>query len=169
MAMEAYQFWKKLIVKLMLVISEGRLFKPQKCILCLGINVNINMGIILIPDDKLEEIINICSQWSVKNITTASIPNWVIIIYLQVCAPCKVVCQQNIGNPRATPDNGSVTLSPEFKRDMSLFKAFLPSFVYFECILTSIPSPPSLIYMWTTVELVWAVHGVIKYMPSPST
>ena len=53
----AFQFLKQLIVDLGLVISESKLFKPQKCILCLGINVNINAGIISIPDEKLHEII----------------------------------------------------------------------------------------------------------------
>ena len=49
-AIAAFLFLKKLIVDLGLVISESKLFEPQKCIPCLGINVDINTGIISIPD-----------------------------------------------------------------------------------------------------------------------
>ena len=41
-AIAAFLFLKKLIVDLGLVISESKLFEPQKCIPCLWINVNID-------------------------------------------------------------------------------------------------------------------------------
>ena len=55
-AIKAFQFLKNVIIKLGLVISENKLFEPQKCIPCLGINVNIETGIISIPEEKLSEI-----------------------------------------------------------------------------------------------------------------
>lgn len=62
--MEAFQFFKELIVNLGLVISEGRLFTPQTCIPCLGINVDIKKGIIYFPGEKFGEIVSVCSSWS---------------------------------------------------------------------------------------------------------
>ena len=66
-AIASFQFLKKLIVDLGLVISESKLFVPQKCIPCLGIYVDIDMGIILIPNDKLNEII---ALWLVQCLPT---------------------------------------------------------------------------------------------------
>ena len=65
-AIVAFQFLKKLIVDLGLVISESKLFIPQKCIPCLGINMDIDTGIISIPNEKLNEIIALCNTWSSK-------------------------------------------------------------------------------------------------------
>ena len=59
-AWEAFKFLKQLIVDLGLVISQGKLFEPQICIPCLGINVNVNTGIISIPDEKMLQITNKC-------------------------------------------------------------------------------------------------------------
>ena len=53
LAIEAFQFLTNLIVKLGLVISQGKLFKPQVCIPCLGIKVNVETGIISIQEEKL--------------------------------------------------------------------------------------------------------------------
>ena len=59
-AFKAFQFLKSLIITLGLVISESKLYEPQKCIPCLGINVNIETGIISIPEEKLGEIVTLC-------------------------------------------------------------------------------------------------------------
>ena len=43
-AVKAFKFLQNLIKKLGLVISEEKLFAPQNCIPCLGIDVNIKTG-----------------------------------------------------------------------------------------------------------------------------
>ena len=54
-AIAVFQFLKKLIVDLGLVISQSKLFEQQKCIPCLGINVNNNTGVISIsPRNELK-------------------------------------------------------------------------------------------------------------------
>ena len=53
-AIKALQFLKNLIIKLGLVNSENKLYEPQKFIPCLGINVNIETGIISIPEEKVK-------------------------------------------------------------------------------------------------------------------
>ena len=62
----SFRFWQNLIQKLGLVISVEKLFAPQNCIPCLGINVNIETGIISIPGAKLTEIIALCKAWNQK-------------------------------------------------------------------------------------------------------
>ena len=64
MAWEAFKFLKQLIVDLGLVISQGKLFELQNCIPCLGINVNVDTGIISIPDEKMLQITNKCRSFS---------------------------------------------------------------------------------------------------------
>ena len=65
-AFKAFQFLKNFIFKLGLVISESKLYEQQKCIPCLGINVNIETGIISIPVEKLGEIVTLCLDWSTR-------------------------------------------------------------------------------------------------------
>ena len=62
-AIAEFLFLKELIVHLDLVISESKLLEPQKCIPCLWINVDINTGIISIPEEKLNEIIALCQSY----------------------------------------------------------------------------------------------------------
>ena len=62
-AVEAYKFLKSLIVNLGLVTSESKLYPPQTCIPCLGINVNVTTGVMSIPEDKLASIIEMYAQW----------------------------------------------------------------------------------------------------------
>ena len=64
MTWEAFKFLKQLIVDLGLVISQGKLFEPQICIPCLGIHVNVDTGIISIPDEKMLQITNKCCSFS---------------------------------------------------------------------------------------------------------
>ena len=65
-AFKAFRFLKSLIIKLGLAISQNKLYEPQKCIPCLGINVNIKTGIISIPEEKLSEIVALCLNWSTR-------------------------------------------------------------------------------------------------------
>ena len=66
-ALEAYEFLKYLIIKLLgLVISEGKLYAPQTCIPCMGINFNVKTGIMSISEEKLAVIVQICAQWADK-------------------------------------------------------------------------------------------------------
>ena len=63
---EAFAFLLNLIKKLGLVIREEKLFAPQNCIPCLGIDVNIETEIISITGAKLAEIVTVCKDWSRK-------------------------------------------------------------------------------------------------------
>ena len=65
-AVEAFAFLQNLIKKLGLVISEEKLFAPQNCIPCLGIDVNIETGIISISGAKFTEIVALCKAWNQK-------------------------------------------------------------------------------------------------------
>ena len=65
-AIKAFQFLKSLIIKLGLVNSENKLYEPQKCIPCLGINVNIDTVFISIPEEKLSEIAALCLDWNTR-------------------------------------------------------------------------------------------------------
>ena len=56
--------------------------------------------------------------------------------YTSKCVgPARLFVNRNLATLRQTPNDGTITLSPEFKRDMAWFNAFLPVFngkVYFD-------------------------------------
>ena len=137
-AIVAFQFLKKLIVDLGLVISESKLFQPQKCIPCLGINVDIETGIISIPDDKLNEIISLCKAWSSKIKSHKKGLQSLVgsLLYIHKCVkPARLFVNRILATLREAPDNGPINLTREFQRDMAWFNAFLPHFngkVYFD-------------------------------------
>ena len=137
-AREAFKFLKDLIIRLGLVISQSKLYEPQKCIPCLGINVDINTGIISIPDDKLKQVITLCHEWSTKAKTHKKALQSLVgsLLYIHKCVrPARLFVNRVLATLREIPKDGTIALSPEFKKDMAWFNAFLPTFngkVYFD-------------------------------------
>ena len=92
-AWKAFRFVQKLILDLGLVISQGKLFEPQNCIPCLGIDVNINTSIISIPSKKLSKITQKCSTFADSKYTDiALIAHRFVIIYTQMCTTSETIC-----------------------------------------------------------------------------
>ena len=137
-AVKAFQFLQNLIKKLGLVISEEKLFAPQNCIPCLGIDVNIQTGIISIPRAKLTEIVALCKAWSKKNRAYKRELQSLIgsLLYIHKCVrPARLFVNRILATLREAPENGTFSLSQDFHRDVSWFNAFLPDFngrVYFD-------------------------------------
>ena len=127
------------------MISESKLYEPQTCIPCLGFNVNIETGIISIPEEKLAEIVTLCLDWSTRGKSNKKALQSLVgsLLYIHKCVrPARLFVNRILATLRQTPKDGNITLSPEFKRDMAWFNAFLPAFngkVYFDmCIKPTI-------------------------------
>ena len=137
-AFKAFQFLKNLIIKLGLVISESKLYEPQKCIPCLGINMNIETDIISIPKKKLAEIVTLCLDWSTRGKSNKQALQSLVgsLLYIHKCVrTARLFVNRILATLKQSPNDGTITLSPEFKRDMAWFNAFLPAFngkVYFD-------------------------------------
>ena len=92
-AWKAFRFLQKLIVDLGLVISQGKLFEPENCIPGLGIDVNINTGIISIPNEKLSEITQKCSTFAGSKYTDKkSLQSLIGSLYTQMCTTSETIC-----------------------------------------------------------------------------
>ena len=89
-AWEAFKFLKQLIIDLGLIISQGKLFEPQNCIPCLGINVNVDTGIISIPEEKMLQVTSKCRSFSATKLTDKKSLQIiaVVIIRTQMCSSC---------------------------------------------------------------------------------
>ena len=130
--LQHFYSWKKLIV-----ISESKLFKPQKGIPCLGINVDINTGIISILDEKLDKIITLCQSWSTKIKSHKKALQSLVCSLLNIhkCVrPPRLFVNRILATLRKAPENGPVNLTTGFQRDMAWFNTILPGLngkVYF--------------------------------------
>ena len=57
---------KNVLADLGLPINSKKLAPPSHSVTYLGIQINVKDGIISIPNDKLENIKNLCSYWSTQ-------------------------------------------------------------------------------------------------------
>ena len=137
-AVKAYEFLKSLIVQLGLVISENKLFPPQTCIPCLGIDIDVISGIMSIPEEKLTSIITMCAQWGDKVKTHKKALQSLAgsLLYIHKCVhPARLFINRVLATLREAPETGPILLSVEFHKDIAWFNRFLPLFngkVYFK-------------------------------------
>ena len=137
-AFKTFQFLKNLIIKLGLVISENKLYEQQKCSPCLSINVNIKTGIISISEEKLGEIVALCLDRSTRGKSNKKALQSLVgsLLYIHKCVrPGRLFVNRILATLWQTSNDGTVTLSTEFKRDMAWFNVNLPVFngkVYFD-------------------------------------
>ena len=97
------------------VISESKLFEPQKC---LWINVNIDMGVISNWDEKLNEIIALCQSWSSKIKSHKKVFQSLVgsLLYIHKCAcPARLFVNRILATLRQAPENRPVNLTRNFK------------------------------------------------------
>ena len=69
-AQVAFRTLQNLIDNLGLPINAKKLVAPTKSMVCMGILVDIEAGLLKIPDVKLHEIKNLCLQWACKTYAT---------------------------------------------------------------------------------------------------
>ena len=119
MAWEAFKFLKQLIIDLGL----GNLFEPQNCIPCLGINVNVDTGIISIPDEKMIQINSKCSSFfGTKHTNKKSLQSLIgSLLYVHKCVrPARLFVNRILATLREAPATGRIQLSQEFQMSTGL-------------------------------------------------
>ena len=67
---QSYQFLLSLLKDLRLEVSDSKLVPPSTCVTCLGIQVDTVNKTLSIPEEKLQEIKNMCKTWTHKKIVT---------------------------------------------------------------------------------------------------
>ena len=80
--------------------------------------------------DKLSEIQFMGHPWSLKPTATLKDLRTLLakLLYIsQVCPPACLFLNRMLDTLRQCPEKGSVTLSPEFRKDLAWFDWFLPT------------------------------------------
>lgn len=137
LAIQGFEYLKSLIPKLGLTISSSKLYVPQNSIPCLGIDVDISSGVISIPSEKLEEIVQTCQAWQNKVKTHKRALQSLVgsLLYIHKCVrPARLFVNRILATLREAPDSGAVRLDRNFLKDIAWFNQFLPHFngrVYF--------------------------------------
>ena len=70
LAKASFECLNALLGELGMPVSEDKLFEPQVEVPCLGIMVNVQTGIISIPEEKLHDIKRECTRWLSKDKAT---------------------------------------------------------------------------------------------------
>ena len=87
------QFLLSLLQDLSSQISQSKLIPPNTQVTCLSILVDTVTRTISILPEKLEEIQNMCTQWTLKSTctkNTVTILIGLVIIHYPVCMTCKI-------------------------------------------------------------------------------
>ena len=120
-----------LMAQLGIPISKDKLFPPSEEFPCLGILINVVKGTLCIPDDKFNQIINLCKLWHSKSKATKNQLQSLVgsLIYIHKCVkPARLFVNRILATLKLAPDSGYVTLNPEFHKDVAWFNKFLTSF-----------------------------------------
>ena len=127
----SYNFLLSLLHDLGLQVSETKLVPPHTKVTCLGIVVNTVDKTISIPSEKLQEIHDICVQWTSKNNCTKKQLQSLLgsLLYITKCMkPARFFLNRMLQVLRESHDMSHITLSPQFHLDLNWFNIFLKQY-----------------------------------------
>ena len=109
-------------------ISEEKLFQPQVEVPCLGTMVNIQTGIISIPEDKLQDIKSECIEWLPETQATCKQLQSMLgsLLYIHKCVKPKQIFVNNMMfTLHSAPTSGYIQPSLDLLKDARWFAALL--------------------------------------------
>ena len=126
---KGFQKLRSLLTELGFDISEHKTVHPANKVICLGILVDTTNFTLSIPDEKLQEIKNLCKIWKNKKFCSKNQLQSLLgsLLYVSKCVKysrffLNRLLQRNNHNKR------SITLDEDFHRDISWFNSFLSIF-----------------------------------------
>ena len=127
----AFLTLKKLLQNLGLPINHKKVASPSSQITCLGININAVTGVLSIPDEKLQKIKSLCSNWAVKQKATRVQIQKLLghLLYIHKCIPpARLFTNRILAVLRGAPKTGHIALTEAFHKDIAWFNQFLEYF-----------------------------------------
>ena len=111
-------------------VSQKKLVHPSTVINCLGILVDTKNFILAIPDEKLQEILQLCLTWRHSNCTKKQLQSLLgSLLYVSKCVrTSRFYLNCLLDFLRSMEDRGSIPLTVEEKREINWFLKFLPTF-----------------------------------------
>ena len=134
----AYKFLLQLLPKLGLDINKKKLVPPTTSMICLGIMVNSETRTMSVPHEKLQSIAAMCHEWQNKKFCSKRQLQSLLgsLLFISKCVrPARVFLNRMLQFLRLMGTQKTVTLSPEFFKDLTWFCTFLNQFngvVYYD-------------------------------------
>ena len=128
---ESFAFLQKLLQDLGLQISLKKLVAPSTSVVCLGILIDTVTRTISIPQGKLQEIVQLCNQWSTKTYSSKKDLQSLLgsLLYITKCIkPARYFLNRMLHLLRQNHNNNKILLNTEFFHDLTWFNTFLQSY-----------------------------------------
>ena len=112
-------------------MSDSKLVHPSTCVTCLGIQVNTVNKTLSIPEEKLQEIKNMCKTWTHKKVITKQQYQSLLgsLLYITKCIkPARIFLNHMLQVLRSHHNSYRFTLKPEFFQDLCWFNTFLDQY-----------------------------------------
>ena len=109
-------------------VSEKKLVQPATQAICLDILVDTIQGTVAIPQEKLDVIRTMVTQWKAKNQCTKKQLQSLLgtLLYVHKCIrPARCFLNHMLDVLRAAGNQPKIKLTDEFKRDLNWFDQFL--------------------------------------------
>ena len=127
----AYEFLQNLLQDLGLDISSKKLVPPSTSVVCLGILINTIDRTISIPPSKLQDIANMCKNWTTKTYCSKNQLQSLLgsLLYITKCVkPARIFLNRILHLLRQNFDNTKIILNAEFFKDLAWFNEFLSQY-----------------------------------------
>ena len=130
-ARRSYDALLELLQKLGLEVSLKKLVSHATKVTCLGIDVDSVERMVSIPDAKLHQIVVSVKEWLQKHFCSKRQLQSLLgnLLYVHKCVkPGRFFLNRMLELLRNNYDTSTITLTPEFKRDLHWFDKFLAKF-----------------------------------------
>ena len=127
----AFDHLYTLLADLGFEVSDKKLVHPATTCICLGIDINTEKFTVSIPEEKLQEIINLCNSWHGKLICTKKELQSILgsLLCVTKCVRVsRVFLNRMLDLLRTSVKQSKITLTHPFLKDLHWFQTFLPQF-----------------------------------------
>ena len=128
-AKNAFNTLHDLMSQLGLAISQKKLVPPTTKAICLGIQIDTVAGTVSIPQDKLQQVKNVVTEWKTKKVCSKKQLQSLLglLLYIHKCVkPARCFLNRMLEVLRNAKNPQKIYLTPEFMRDIRWFSKFLP-------------------------------------------
>ena len=130
-ASSAFLSLRNLITTLGLPINEDKVSAPVEELTCLGIQINARTGVLIIPQQKMCEVKQLCKDWASQAYATRKSLQKLVghLLYLHKCIrPARLFTNRILQLLRSTPHTGRISLNASFYKDINWFIKFMDLF-----------------------------------------
>lgn len=122
--------------------SRDKAIAPTQCLQWIGVEFDTVKMQIRMPKRKIDDTLSLLTNWSHKHRCTRTHLRKLLgkLFHIaQCCKPARLFVSRMLGTLRSAPQEGYVTLSTDFQKDIQWFLAFLPLYNGVHLIQTQQP------------------------------